>query len=49
MPWTGGGFIAPRGMDAVREHVFGRPFGPGTPTSEFVKYIEEWAAEHVSA
>ena len=27
----------------------GKLFGPGTPTSELVRYIEEWAAEHVSA
>jgi len=46
---TGGGIIPPEDVAALREHGIGRLFGPGTPTSELVKYIEEWAAEHVSA
>ena len=46
---TGGGIIPPEDIDALRKHGIGRLFGPGTPTSELVKYIEEWAAEHVSA
>src|SRR3979411_1169160 len=43
---TGGGIIPPEDMDALQKLGIGRLFGPGTPTSELVKYIEEWAAEH---
>jgi methylmalonyl-CoA mutase C-terminal domain/subunit len=46
---TGGGIIPPEDVEALRKHGIGRLFGPGTPTSDLVKYIEEWAAEHVSA
>ena len=46
---TGGGIIPPADMTALQERGIGRLFGPGTSTSELVKYIEEWAAEHVSA
>ncbi|MGH7547857.1 MAG: cobalamin B12-binding domain-containing protein [Gemmatimonadales bacterium] len=46
---TGGGIIPQEDMDALRTQGIGRLFGPGTPTSELVKYIEDWAAEHVSA
>ena len=46
---TGGGIIPPEDMKALEQQGIGRLFGPGTPTSELVKYIEEWAAEHVSA
>ena len=28
---------------------FGKLFGPGTPTADLIKYIQEWAAEHVAA
>ena len=46
---TGGGIIPPEDMEALQQQGIGKLFGPGTPTSELVKYIEEWAAEHVSA
>jgi methylmalonyl-CoA mutase C-terminal domain/subunit len=46
---TGGGIIPPEDMAALQQQGIGRLFGPGTPTSELVKYIQEWAAEHVSA
>jgi methylmalonyl-CoA mutase C-terminal domain/subunit len=46
---TGGGIIPPADMTALQEQGIGRLFGPGTSTSELVKYIEEWAAQHVSA
>jgi len=46
---TGGGIIPPEDMEALQKQGIGRLFGPGTPTSDLVKYIEEWAAEHVSA
>jgi len=41
---TGGGIIPPEDVEALRKHGIGRLFGPGTPTSDLVKYIEEWAA-----
>ena len=46
---TGGGIIPPEDMETLRRQGIGRLFGPGTPTSDLVKYIDEWAAEHVSA
>ncbi len=46
---TGGGIIPPEDMEALQGRGIGRLFGPGTPTSELVKYIEAWAAEHVAA
>ena len=46
---TGGGIIPPEDMETLQKQGIGRLFGPGTPTSDLVKYIEEWAAEHVSA
>ena len=46
---TGGGIIPPEDMDALQKQGIGKLFGPGTPTTELVRYIEEWAAEHVSA
>ena len=41
---TGGGIIPPADVTTLREQGIGRLFGPGTPTSDLVKYIEEWAA-----
>jgi len=46
---TGGGIIPPEDVAALEQQGVGRLFGPGTPTSELVKYIEEWAAQRVSA
>ena len=46
---TGGGIIPPDDMDSLERQGIGRLFGPGTPTTELIAYIEEWAAEHVSA
>src|SRR5256886_4606268 len=46
---TGGGIIPPEDMEALQRQGIGKLFGPGTPTTELGKYIEEWAAEHVSA
>jgi methylmalonyl-CoA mutase, C-terminal domain len=46
---TGGGIIPPEDIEALRRQGIGQLFGPGTPTSELVSYIESWAAEHVSA
>jgi len=46
---TGGGIIPPEDVEALEQQGIGRLFGPGTPTSELVKYIEEWATQRVSA
>lgn len=42
---TGGGIIPEEDMEALRKKGVGRLFGPGTPTSEAVAYIREWAKE----
>ena len=46
---TGGGIIPPEDVDALGRQGIGRLFGPGTPTTELIKYIEEWAAQHVAS
>ncbi|HEY7194314.1 MAG TPA: cobalamin B12-binding domain-containing protein [Gemmatimonadales bacterium] len=46
---TGGGIIPPEDMAALEAEGTGRLFGPGTPTTDLIKYIQEWAAEHVAA
>ncbi len=46
---TGGGIIPPADMTALESQGTGKLFGPGTPTSDLIAYIQEWAAEHVAA
>src|SRR5262245_20765292 len=46
---TGGGIIPPEDMAALESQGIGRLFGPGTPTSELIKYIQAWATTNVSA
>jgi len=46
---TGGGIIPHEDMSALESQGTGKLFGPGTPTSDLIKYIQEWAAEHVAA
>ena len=46
---TGGGIIPSEDVDDLERQGVGKLFGPGTPTSELIKYIQEWAAEHVPA
>jgi methylmalonyl-CoA mutase, C-terminal domain len=41
---TGGGIIPPEDMTELERQGVGKLFGPGTPTGELIKYIEEWAA-----
>jgi methylmalonyl-CoA mutase, C-terminal domain len=43
---TGGGIIPPEDMAELERQGVGRLFGPGTPTSDLVAYIESWAAVH---
>jgi methylmalonyl-CoA mutase C-terminal domain/subunit len=44
---TGGGIIPAADMEALQGRGIGRLFGPGTPTSELISYIESWASEHL--
>ncbi|OLB68130.1 MAG: methylmalonyl-CoA mutase [Gemmatimonadetes bacterium] len=46
---TGGGIIPPEDMTTLEAQGTGKLFGPGTPTADLIKYIQEWAAEHVTA
>ena len=40
---TGGGIIPPEDRDALQARGIGRLFGPGTPTSDLVAYVRDWA------
>jgi methylmalonyl-CoA mutase C-terminal domain/subunit len=42
---TGGGIIPPDDVAALERQGIGKLFGPGTPTADLIKYIEEWAAD----
>jgi methylmalonyl-CoA mutase, C-terminal domain len=44
---TGGGIIPKEDMEALERLGVGRLFGPGTPTSDLIQYIEVWAGEHL--
>lgn len=44
---TGGGIIPAQDIEALREQGIGQLFGPGTPTSDLVTYIQTWAAGHL--
>jgi methylmalonyl-CoA mutase C-terminal domain/subunit len=46
---TGGGIIPAEDMAALQARGIGRLFGPGTPTSELIDYIESWAAKHLES
>ena len=46
---TGGGIIPPEDMTVLEGQGTGKLFGPGTPTTALIQYIQEWAAEHVAA
>lgn len=46
---TGGGIIPREDMEQLQSVGIGRLFGPGTPTSDLIDYIESWAAEHLDA
>ena len=44
---TGGGILPTDDVAALEKLGTGRLFGPGTPTSDLVEYIQAWAAEHL--
>ena len=42
---TGGGIIPQDDMQELERQGIGKLFGPGTPTTDLISYIEAWAAE----
>jgi methylmalonyl-CoA mutase C-terminal domain/subunit len=44
---TGGGIIPREDIEALQQRGVGRLFGPGTPTTDLIHYINTWAAEHL--
>ncbi len=46
---TGGGIIPAEDMVALQKLGIGKLFGPGTPTSDLVEYIKQWAASHLES
>jgi len=44
---TGGGIIPADDADELHRQGIGKLFGPGTPLSDLVDYINGWAAEHL--
>ena len=40
---TGGGIIPQEDMTALQSGGIGRLFGPGTPTTDLIAYVQEWA------
>jgi methylmalonyl-CoA mutase C-terminal domain/subunit len=46
---TGGGIIPAEDMAALQQLGIGKLFGPGTPTSDLVDYIRQWAASHLES
>jgi methylmalonyl-CoA mutase, C-terminal domain len=46
---TGGGIIPAEDMAALQKLGIGKLFGPGTPTSDLVDYIKQWAASHLES
>jgi methylmalonyl-CoA mutase C-terminal domain/subunit len=42
---TGGGIIPQEDMDELQRLGAGKLFGPGTPTSDLVHYIQDWFAQ----
>ena len=39
---TGGGIIPVKDIEDLESHGIGRLFGPGTPTTEIIDYIQDW-------
>jgi len=45
---TGGGIIPDDDASALETQGIGKLFGPGTPTSDLVHYINEWASRNLA-
>ncbi|MFN8652905.1 MAG: cobalamin B12-binding domain-containing protein [Gemmatimonadales bacterium] len=41
---TGGGIIPREDMEELERQGTGKLFGPGTPTTDLISYIQQWAA-----
>ena len=46
---TGGGIIPQEDMTELQAHGIGRLFGPGTPTSDLIAYVQDWARANLRA
>jgi methylmalonyl-CoA mutase C-terminal domain/subunit len=46
---TGGGIIPREDMESLELKGIGRLFGPGTPTTDLIEYIQSWAAAHLES
>ena len=46
---TGGGIIPQEDMTELQAHGIGRRFGPGTPTSDLIAYVQDWARANLRA
>jgi len=46
---TGGGIIPRDDIESLQTRGIGKLFGPGTPTSDLIEYITDWAAHHPKA
>jgi len=46
---TGGGIIPKEDMEELQRRGVGKLFGPGTPTSDLIEYIQRWFAEREGA
>lgn len=44
---TGGGIIPVEDADELQGQGIGKLFGPGTPLSDLIDYINAWAAKHL--
>ena len=44
---TGGGIIPPADIESLQQQGIGKLFGPGTPTTELIDYITDWANDHL--
>jgi methylmalonyl-CoA mutase C-terminal domain/subunit len=44
---TGGGIIPKDDAEQLEKLGIGKLFGPGTPTTDLIDYIREWAATHI--
>ena len=46
---TGGGIIPREDMEELQRRGVGKLFGPGTPTTDLIEYIQRWFAEREGA
>lgn len=46
---TGGGIIPKEDVDVLQRGGVGKLFGPGTPTTDLIAYIKDWAREKQEA